>query len=64
MNPMTAETLNSNFAEIIDQMELLIARFAELRDAASDEAWDQASTDKPFADTLCDIEYEVETMRA
>ena len=60
---MTAETINGNLAEIIDQMQALIAQFAELRDAATDEAWDLACTVKPYADTLCDIEYEVETMR-
>lgn len=57
---MTADVLNDRFADILDQMALLIDQFSELRDQVSDDAWDTATERKPWADTLTDIEYAIE----
>lgn len=61
---MTSTELNDAFAVMIDQMADLVKRFDEMRTEATDEAWDEASTVKPYADLLCDIEYELETVLA
>lgn len=58
--PMTSTQLNDQCAEILDAMEILVARFDSLRNLASDDAWDEACTEKPYLDLLSDIEYEVE----
>lgn len=57
---MTSNQLNAQCAEILDAMEVLVARFDSLRNLASDDAWDAACTEKPYLDLLSDIEYEVE----
>lgn len=57
---MTSTQLNDQCAEILDAMEILVARFDSLRNLASDDAWDKACTEKPYLDLLSDIEYEVE----
>lgn len=61
---MTSTELNDAFAVMIDQMAELVKRFDEMRTEAADDAWDQASEDKPYADLLCEIEYELETALA
>lgn len=61
---MTSTELNDAFAVMIDQMAELVKRFDEMRTEATDDAWDQASEDKPYADLLCEIEYELETALA
>jgi hypothetical protein len=59
---MTSTQLNSQFADIIDEISVLIDRFAELRDEVTDEVWDRATQSTPWGDTLCDIEYTVEQL--
>lgn len=57
---MTSTALNAEFASILDEIAAQIERFASLRDAAPDEAWDEATELLPYGDLLNDLEYDVE----
>lgn len=57
---MTSTALNAEFASILDEIAAQIERFAQLRDAAPDEAWDEATDSLPYGDLLNDLEYDVE----
>lgn len=57
---MTSFQLNDKCADILDELQLLMRRFDDLRNQSSDEAWDDASVARPILDKLCDIEYEIE----
>jgi len=57
---MTSTALNAEFASILDEIAAQIERFAKLRDAAPDEAWEKATDLLPYGDLLNDLEYDVE----
>lgn len=58
---MTSFELNAKLAVLVDEIAVRVERFQALRDEAPDEVWDEACEQKPWSDTLCDIEYELET---
>jgi hypothetical protein len=58
---MTAAELNDKAQEILDGMIGLVSEFQGIRLQADDATWEAATEAKPWLDTICDIEYLVES---
>jgi hypothetical protein len=58
---MTATELNDKAQEILDGMIGLVSEFQGLRLQVDDAIWEAAAEAKPWLDTICEIEYLVES---